>query len=191
MLAASRASVNRSSFCLQRLLRLFALGDVPADIERGPSPDRDLLDVDEQGTVRAFLGHDLVLDIPDLALGRQLLSIDQLSPEKLGNAVHRTDLVGSVSENHVDIGADVGEHAVIVGDEHGVRHVDQRDAVQLLRLAQRQRNRVVHPRASARINPPLSSIANFGKPNATLMSGAQRCSWRRAGGAQGGPLSSA
>ena len=65
-------------------------------------------------------------------LGCQLSGLDQVTPEEQGDPVHRPDLVVAVSENHVDVRADEGEDAVIVRDEDGIRHVEQRDSMQLL-----------------------------------------------------------
>ena len=116
----------------ERLLRLLAFGDVAAGIQNGSPSDRHLLDVDEQRAAGTSLGDNLVLDVAHLTGGCQLTGIDQVTSEEHGDPIHRPNLVVAVSENHVDVRADEGEDAVIVGNEDGIRHVDQRDSMQLL-----------------------------------------------------------
>jgi hypothetical protein len=47
-----------------------------------------------------------VLDIPKLALRRQLRAIDQFAPEQPGDPIHGWDFLLEVAEDHVDIRAD-------------------------------------------------------------------------------------
>src|SRR5262245_3469293 len=92
--------------------------------------------MDEKVAPLPALRPHLPLDVPDLAARDQIRAVEELPAEQAADLSHRPHLVRGVTEDHVDVGADEGEAAAIVGEEHRIRDVLQGDAMTLLRLAQ-------------------------------------------------------
>src|SRR5688500_16995106 len=75
---------------------------------------------------------DLAFDVADFSPGGEVRAIEQVISKQAGNAAHRVHFVRRVTEDHVDVRADEGEGAVLIGEEYGIRNAAERGAVQLL-----------------------------------------------------------
>lgn len=88
--------------------------------------------MNEDGASLAGLRGDLAFDVADFSPRGEVGAIVQMIPEQTGDPAHRLYLVRGVAEDHVDVRADEGEGAVLIGEEYGIRDAAERGAVQLL-----------------------------------------------------------
>ena len=116
----------------QLLFRVLELRDVATRIEHGRTLDRNALEMNEDGASLAGLRGDLAFDVADFSPGGEVGAIVQVISKQTGDPAHRLHFVRRVAEDHVDVRADEGEGAVLIGEEHGIRDAAERGAMQLL-----------------------------------------------------------
>lgn len=121
----------------QLLLRAAALGDVATGKQYGAALDRDRLDEDEEPPHVAGLRPHFPFDVGNLPGGSEPIAIEEVLPEERRDPTQCLDLVRYVPEDDVDVGADVRESALVVGEKDGVGDRVERGAMELFRFAQR------------------------------------------------------